>query len=188
MRIFVRKQLPTLVIPSFILLSFKSLVVGVGFAFFDNWWWVSFWNKTLWHRHWCKIRSTRMLRRLVRTQSSNDKRNICHSSITLCNDKHCQLPGGYCTDHTDRPWLCDVCLEGAEMTHSSATYTAVDDYDNSRTVLHKQLCGGTLITPDSLSDFLYSPHSPSFSFCSCLTSPSLSLPLSPCFSFFPSLG
>lgn len=47
---FVRKQLPTLVIPSFILLSFQSSVVGVGIAFFDNWWWVSFWNKTLWHR------------------------------------------------------------------------------------------------------------------------------------------
>lgn len=61
------------------------------------------------------------------------------------------------------------------MTHSSATYTAVDDYDNSLTALHKQLCGATLIIPDSLPDFPYSPYSPSFSFCR-LTS--LSLPVS----------
>lgn len=65
------------------------------------------------------------------------------------------------------------------MTHSSATYIAVDDYDNSRTAFHKQLCGATFIIPDLLSDFLYSPHSPSFSFSSCLTPP---------FSLSPSLG
>lgn len=61
------------------------------------------------------------------------------------------------------------------MTHSSATYTAVDDYDNLRTVLHKQLCGATLIIQNSLSDFLYSPHSLSFSYCLIFLAPSLSL-------------
>lgn len=108
------------------------------------------------------------------------KQQEAHSSIKLCNEQRCQLPSGYCTDHTDRPWLCDVCWERVEMTHSSATYTAVDDYDNLRTALHKQLCGATLIIPDSLSDFLYSPHSLSFFFSSCLTSPSLS----PCLHVF----
>lgn len=64
---------------------------------------------------------------------------------------------------------CVMCArERVEMTHSSATYIAVDDYDNSRTALHKQLCGATFIIPDLPSDFLYSPHSPSFSFSSCL--------------------
>lgn len=62
------------------------------------------------------------------------------------------------------------------MTHSTATYTAVDDYDNSRTALHKQLCGAVLIIPDSLPDFLYSPP-PSFSFLPFLF-------LSPVFVFF----
>lgn len=170
-------------VPWFIVLSFKSSVVGVGIAFFDNWW-ESFWNKTLWHRRSCKNQSTRMLLRLVQAQSSNKKCKICHSSIKLCNEKQCQLPSGYCTDHTDRPWLCDVCWERVEMTHSSATYTAVDDYDNSCTALHKQLCGATLIIPDSLSDFLYSLHSPSFSFSSCLTSLSLALSLPVSMFFF----
>lgn len=164
-------------IPSFIVLSFQSSVVGVGIAFFDNWW-VSFWNKTLWHWHWCKNQSTRALQYLVHTQLSNKKRKICHGSFKLCNEKWCQLPSGYCTDHKARPWLCDVFWERVEMTHSSATYTAVNDYDNSRAALHKQLCGAALIIPDSLSHFLYSPHSPSFSFSSCLTS------LSPCLHVF----
>lgn len=52
---------------------------------------------------------------------------FCHHSIKLCNEKQYQLPSGYCTDHTDRPWLCDMCWE--RMTHSSATYTAVNYYD-----------------------------------------------------------
>jgi len=37
-----------------------------------------------------------------------------------------------------------------EMTHRSATDTAVNDYDNSRTALHKQLGKAALIIPDSL--------------------------------------
>lgn len=53
---------------------------------------------------------------------------------------------------TGRGFLCDVCR--VEMTHSSATYTAVDDYDNLRTALHKQPCGATFIIPDLLPDFL----------------------------------
>lgn len=80
------------------------------------------------------------------------------SNYAMKNDASCQ--SGYCTDHTDRPWLCDVCWERVEMTHSTATYTAVDDYDNSHTALHKQLCGAALIIPDSLPDFLYSTSPP----------------------------
>lgn len=136
-------------IPSFIVLSFKSSLVGVGAAFFDNWW-VSFWKKTLWQRHSCKNQIARTLLCLVHIQSSNKKHKFCHSSIKLCNEKQRQLPSSYCTDHTNRPWLCDVCRERVKMTHSSATYTAVDDYDNSHTELHKQLCGAALIIPDSL--------------------------------------
>lgn len=78
---------------------------------------------------------------------------------------------------TGRVW----CVRGLKWL-SSATYTAVDDYDNSCTALHKQLCGATFIIPDLLSDFLYSPHSPSFAFSSCLTTPLLSLSL--CFFSF----
>lgn len=96
----------------------------------------------------------------MHAQSSNKESDICHSSIKLCNEKRRRLPSGYCTDHTDRPRLCDACWGRVEMTHSTATYTAVDDYDNSRTALHKQLCGATLIIPDSLSLTSFTPHSP----------------------------
>lgn len=105
------------------------------------------------------------------------------SNYAMKNDASCQ--SGYCTDHTDRPWLCDVCWERVEMTHSTATYTAVDDYDNSCTALHKQLCGAVLIIPDSLPDFLYSTFPPPHHSPFCLFS---SFPLSSCFSVFPSLG
>lgn len=74
-------------------------------------------------------------------------------------EKYWQLSSGYSRDHTNRPCfsvMCDGERERAEMTHSTATYTAVDDYDNSCAALHKQLCGAALIIPDSLSDSLCS--------------------------------
>lgn len=73
-----------------------------------------------------------------------------------CYEKCWQLPSGYCTHHTDRPCLHDVCWDRVKMTHSNTTYTAVDDYDNSHAAFHKQLCGAALIIPDSVSDLLYS--------------------------------
>lgn len=62
-----------------------------------------------------------------------------------------------------------------KMTHTSATYTAVDDYDNTHKELHEQLRGAALIVPDSLPFVL------------CPTSLSV-FPPSQCFPFFPSLG
>lgn len=111
---------------------------------------MSFWNRTPWHRHSCKNQSPSTLLCLVHIQSSNKKCTFCHSAFKLCNEKRCQLPSSYCTDHANRPWLCDVCREIVKMTHSFATYGAVNDYDNSHTALHKQLCGAALIIPDSL--------------------------------------
>lgn len=152
--------------------SLESSLVGVAGAFifliFDSLW-VSFWKNFFWWSQRCKYSKQNTTVLVVTVAFATAPENYATTNDISCHAALAHV-------RTDKPLLCSVCLGGG-VGLSPATSTAVSDYDNSHTTLHKRLCGATFIIPDSLwlSTVATFPHHP-LSF-SCL-------PFSPSLGFF----